>query len=111
VFLFLTNIAKFDEANTRTDFIDNFFMLLDFEIANNQSFTNAGIQAKEAAEKNQQLITMITSQIEDMNKAIDKEVYVLYNLTEDEIKVVEDKNYYLSMELCTPWEVLPLRRI
>jgi hypothetical protein len=45
---------------------------------------------KEAAKKNQQLKTMIVRQIEGVDKAIDKEVYLLYNLTEDEIKVVED---------------------
>jgi adenine-specific DNA-methyltransferase len=49
------------------------------------------LRQKEAAEKNQQLKTMITRQIEGVDKAIDKEVYLLYNLTEDEIKGVEGK--------------------
>jgi adenine-specific DNA-methyltransferase len=47
------------------------------------------LKQKEAAEKNQQLKTMISRQIEGVNKAIDTVVYGLYNLTEDEIKVVE----------------------
>jgi hypothetical protein len=49
------------------------------------------LRQKEATEKNQQLKTMITRQIEGVDKAIDKEVYLLYNLTEDEIKRVEGK--------------------
>jgi hypothetical protein len=32
---------------------------------------------------------MISQQIEGVNKAIDTTVYALYNLAEDEIKVVE----------------------
>jgi adenine-specific DNA-methyltransferase len=47
------------------------------------------LKQKEAAEKNQQLKTRITRQIEGVDKAIDTAVYKLYNLTEDEIKVVE----------------------
>jgi methylase of polypeptide subunit release factors len=49
------------------------------------------LKQKEAAEKNQQLKTMITRQIEGVDKAIDTAVYGLYGLTEDEIKVVEQK--------------------
>jgi type I restriction-modification system DNA methylase subunit len=47
------------------------------------------LKQKEATEKNQQLKTMIAKQIEGVNKAIDSAVYELYNLIEDEIKVVE----------------------
>jgi hypothetical protein len=47
------------------------------------------LKQKEAAEKNQQLKTMISRQIDGVDKAIDTAVYGLYNLTEDEIKVVE----------------------
>jgi hypothetical protein len=47
------------------------------------------LKQKEAAEQNQQLKTMIARQIEGVDKAIDTAVYKLYNLTEDEIKVVE----------------------
>jgi adenine-specific DNA-methyltransferase len=47
------------------------------------------LKQKEAAEKNQQLKTMITRQIEGVDKAIDTVVYELYGLTEDEIKVME----------------------
>jgi type I restriction-modification system DNA methylase subunit len=47
------------------------------------------LKQKETAEKNQQLKTMITRQIEGVDKAIDTAVYGLYGLTEDEIKVVE----------------------
>ena len=43
----------------------------------------------EAAEPNRQLKTMITRQIEGIDKAIDMAIYALYDLTEDEIKVVE----------------------
>jgi len=49
------------------------------------------LKKKEVAEKNQQLKTMITRQIEGVNNAIDTAVYELYNLTEDGIKVVEGK--------------------
>jgi hypothetical protein len=47
------------------------------------------LKQKEAAEPNQQLKTMIARQIEGVDKAIDTAVYGLYNLSEDEIKVVE----------------------
>jgi hypothetical protein len=47
------------------------------------------LKQKEAAEPNQQLRTMIARQIEGVDKAIDTVVYGLYNLCEDEIKVVE----------------------
>jgi hypothetical protein len=47
------------------------------------------LKQKEAAEPNQQLKTMISRQIEGVGKAIDSAVYGLYNLTEDEIKMVE----------------------
>ena len=44
--LFSANIAQYkssqyDEANTRTDFIDKFFTLLDWDIANNQGFSES----------------------------------------------------------------------
>ena len=48
------------------------------------------LKQKEAAEPNQQLKTMISRQIDGTDKAIDKMVYELYGLTEDEIKVVEE---------------------
>jgi hypothetical protein len=46
VSLFSANIAQYknsqyDEANTRTDFIDKFFALLDWDIANNQGFSES----------------------------------------------------------------------
>jgi hypothetical protein len=47
------------------------------------------LKKKEAAEPNQQLKTMISRQIDSVDKAIDTAVYQLYNLTDDEIKVVE----------------------
>jgi type I restriction-modification system DNA methylase subunit len=49
------------------------------------------LKQKEAAEPNQQLKTMILRQIEGVDKAIDTAVYGLYNLGEDEIKVVEGR--------------------
>jgi hypothetical protein len=47
------------------------------------------LKEKEAAELNQQLKTMIARQIEGIDKEIDTAVYELYDLSEDEIKVVE----------------------
>ena len=47
------------------------------------------LKQKEAAEQNPQLKTMISRQIEGIDKAIDTAVYALYGLSEDEIKVVE----------------------
>jgi hypothetical protein len=47
------------------------------------------LKQKETIEKNQQLKTMISRQIDGIEKAIDTAVYGLYNLTEDEMKVVE----------------------
>jgi hypothetical protein len=49
------------------------------------------LKQKQAAEPNQQLKMMIIRQIEGVNKAIDKTVYELYNLSADEIKAVEGK--------------------
>src|SRR5215469_2550052 len=44
--LFSVNIAQYksshyDEANTRTDFIDKFFTLLDWDVSNNQGFSES----------------------------------------------------------------------
>jgi adenine-specific DNA-methyltransferase len=47
------------------------------------------LKQKETAEQNQQLKTMISRQIEGLDNAIDKAVYGLYNLTEDEVKMLE----------------------
>jgi hypothetical protein len=47
------------------------------------------LKKKEAAEMSQHQKTVITRQIDAVDKAIDTAVYELYNLTEDEIKVVE----------------------
>ena len=47
------------------------------------------LKKKKITEPNQQLRTMITQQIEWVDRAIDMAVYGLYNLSEDEIKVVE----------------------
>ena len=47
------------------------------------------LKKEEASEQNDKLKTMISRQIDGIDKGIDKAVYELYNLTEDEIKVVE----------------------
>jgi hypothetical protein len=47
----------------------------------------------ERLEPNQQLKTMISRQIDGVDKAIDTAVYELYNLSEDEIKAVEGGGY------------------
>jgi len=47
------------------------------------------LKQKEAAEQNQQLKIMISRQIEGVDKAIDTAVYELYDLTEEEIRMVE----------------------
>jgi adenine-specific DNA-methyltransferase len=47
------------------------------------------LKKKEAAELSEHLKTVITRQIDAVDKAIDTVVYGLYNLTEDEIKIVE----------------------
>jgi hypothetical protein len=44
---------------------------------------------KEAAELSDHLKTVISRQIDSIDKAIDTAVYELYNLSRDEIKVVE----------------------
>jgi len=159
--------GQYYEANTRVDFIDPFFSLLEWDIANNQGYHNdktvhiilprdtvksqidlryvlalfnskllnyfyqimteeigrafaqvktinvknlpfiipnktkhddivslvdkmLELKVKEANEPNQQLKTMIARQIEGVDKAIDIEVYKLYNLSEEDIKVVEN---------------------
>jgi hypothetical protein len=47
------------------------------------------LKQKESAEPNSQIKTMITRQINGVDKAIDTAVYELYNLTEAEIKIVD----------------------
>ncbi|MDR0443753.1 MAG: N-6 DNA methylase [Treponema sp.] len=47
------------------------------------------LKQKEATELNQQLKTMISRQIEGVDRAIDKFVYELYDLDEEEVKIVE----------------------
>jgi hypothetical protein len=49
------------------------------------------LKQKEAAEKSDHLKAVITRQINAVDKAINAAVYELYNLTMDEIKVVEGK--------------------
>jgi adenine-specific DNA-methyltransferase len=49
------------------------------------------LKQKEAAELSDHLKTIITRQIDAVDKAIDTAVYELYNLTADEIKIVEGK--------------------
>jgi hypothetical protein len=47
------------------------------------------LKQREAVEENQLLKTMISRQIQGVDKAIDTAVYELYGLTEEEIKMVE----------------------
>jgi adenine-specific DNA-methyltransferase len=47
------------------------------------------LKKREAAELSEHLKTVISRQIDSIDKAIDTAVYGLYNLSEDEIKVVE----------------------
>ena len=47
------------------------------------------LKQKEAAEQNQQAKTMISRQIEGVDKAIDAEVYALYGIAGVEVEVVE----------------------
>ncbi|GBU26565.1 hypothetical protein R84B8_00075 [Treponema sp. R8-4-B8] len=49
------------------------------------------LKQKEAAEPNKQVKTIISGEIDGVDKAIDTAVYQLYNLTNEEIKVVEGK--------------------
>ena len=49
------------------------------------------LKQKEADEVSEHLKTVIIRQIDAVDKAIDTAVYELYNLTDDEIKVVEGK--------------------
>jgi hypothetical protein len=49
------------------------------------------LKQKEAAEKSEHQKTVITRQISAVDKDIDMAVYKLYNLTVDEIKVIEGR--------------------
>jgi type II restriction/modification system DNA methylase subunit YeeA len=49
------------------------------------------LRQKEAAETNPDVKKIISRQIDGVDKAIDAAVYALYDLTEDEIKTVEEK--------------------
>ena len=53
--------------------------------------TMLDLRQKEAAELSDHQKTIITRKIDAVDMAIDKAVYELYNLTEDEIKVVEGR--------------------
>ncbi|GBU29052.1 hypothetical protein R84B8_02615 [Treponema sp. R8-4-B8] len=50
------------------------------------------LKQKEAAEPNKQLKIIISGEIEGIDKAIDKAVYQLYNLTDDEINIIDVNN-------------------
>jgi hypothetical protein len=50
------------------------------------------LKKKEATELSEHLKTVISRQIDSIDKAIDTAVYELYNLSGDEIKVVEGEN-------------------
>jgi hypothetical protein len=52
------------------------------------------LKQKEDTEPNQQLKTVIARQIEGIDKAIDETVFGLYNLTEEEIKLVVGGDKY-----------------
>jgi hypothetical protein len=49
------------------------------------------LKKKEIIEPNQQLKTMISRQIDSVDKSINIAIYKLYNLTNDEIRVVEEE--------------------
>jgi len=76
-------IPTFDlSVKTNKDKHDNLVSLVDKIL---------DLKKKEAVEVSDHLKTVITRQIDAIDKAIDTAVYELYNLTTDEIKVVEGK--------------------
>ena len=133
--LFTSNITQYksshyDESNTRTDFIDKFFTLLDWDVANNQGYSETyrdvvredkikidntqkapdysfrvggtrkffveakkpSVNIKEASDPAYQVRRYAYTAKLPLSILTDFEefaVYKLYNLTEDEIKVVE----------------------
>jgi type I restriction-modification system DNA methylase subunit len=77
---FANGIGKLPIPDADKKIQDNFISLVDQMLE---------LKKQEADEPNQQLKKMIARQIEGVDKAIDTAVYELYNLSEDEIKVVE----------------------
>ncbi|MDR2756583.1 MAG: hypothetical protein LBC20_12835, partial [Planctomycetaceae bacterium] len=49
------------------------------------------LKLKELSEQKPQMKTVLQRQIEGLDQQIDQAVYSLYDLTEDEIKIVEEK--------------------
>jgi hypothetical protein len=49
------------------------------------------LKLKESAEQKPSMKTILQRQIEGLDQQIDQAVYSLYGLTDDEIKIVEEK--------------------
>lgn len=89
--LFHTNIKqyksnRYDEANTRVDFIDKFFELLDWDVRNTQCFSE---QYREVVREDK-VIVEGKQKANLLDKQIDSLIYELYGLTDEEIKIAEE---------------------
>ena len=80
---------QYNETQTRHEFIDPFFMTLGWDVNNEKGYAEAykGLSAKTDHEK-----SLIQRQIKETDRQIDQLVYELYGLSEEEIKIVEEKN-------------------
>ena len=95
--------GKYNETQIRREFIDPFFIALGWDVNNTKGYAEAGqdkmvglvegmlgLHKKLAGAKTAHEKTMIQRQIDATDKQIDRLVYALYDLTEEEIKIVEE---------------------
>lgn len=80
--------GKYNETQVRREFIDPLFKLLGWDIDNEKGYAEA---YKEAGESVSQTRTVLQRQIEATDRQIDRLVYELYGLNEEEIGIVEGK--------------------
>ena len=78
--------GKYNETQVRREFIDPLFKLLGWDIDNEKGYAEA---YKETGESVAQTRTVIQRQIEATDREIDRLVYELYGLNDEEIRTRE----------------------
>jgi hypothetical protein len=91
--------SDYNETLTRRDFIDPFFKALGWDVDNSQGYAEAYREVTHEDKvkvgktiKVPNRIEQIKSQIEFLDDKINQLVYQLYELTEEEIAIIEDSN-------------------
>ncbi|MFA6333827.1 MAG: hypothetical protein WCX22_12815 [Methanoregula sp.] len=94
---YLRGQEKYNESQLRQDFTDPFFHALGWDVNNNKGHSEAyrevlheePVQMQDASLDHEK--ELLARQVEATDASIDKLVYELYDLTPDEIQIVEGK--------------------